>query len=137
MLKSGLEGYINPFVTNKEIRPRTSIVISKSTAKDFLTTITPILEPNPARYLDLMLSSHSYSGFNVGTELVDFYWNIQSKYAQPIAVLAETKNEQQDSNKEKSKDGSSGEPADTEEIPVTSVGFVVTPVKISVKVAEL
>ena len=102
--KESLEGYINPFVTSKEIRPRTSIVISKSSAKDFLKTITPVLEPNPARYLDLMLSSHSYSGYNVGTELVDFYWNVQSKYTQPIAILADTKNiEEESSNSESNK----------------------------------
>ncbi|MBQ9267489.1 MAG: Ger(x)C family spore germination protein [Clostridia bacterium] len=116
LAKEGLEGYINPFVTNKEIRPRTSIVICKSTAKEFLTTITPILEPNPARYLDLMLSSHSYSGFNVGTELVDFYWNVQSKYTQPIAILAKPKenSKKQDSSSGNSGGGGGG-PADAEE----------------------
>lgn len=107
--KESLEGYINPFVTNKEIRPRTSVVISKSSAKDFLKTITPILEPNPARYLDLMLSSHSYSGLNVGTELVDFYWNVQSKYTQPIAILADTKEHQNNSSEGGANEESRGE----------------------------
>ena len=35
--KGSLEGYINPFVTSKEIRPRTSIVISKSSV-----TVAPL-----------------------------------------------------------------------------------------------
>lgn len=100
LAKNNLEGHINPFVTNKEIRPRTSVVICKSTAKDFLSTITPVLETNPARYLDLILSSHSYSGYNVGTELVDFYWNEQSPYAEPIAILAEISNENSNNDDE-------------------------------------
>lgn len=115
--KEGLEGYINPFVTNKEIRPRTSIVVCKSKAEDFLKTITPVLEPNPARYLDLMLSSHSYSGLNIGTELVDFYWNVQSKYTQPIAILADTKENivSFDNDKTENSDSSSqGEASDSE-----------------------
>ena len=108
LAKDGLDGYINPFVTDKEIRPRTSIVISKSSAEEFLKTITPVLEPNPARYLDLILSSHSYSGLNIGSELVDFYWNIQSKYTQPIAILANTKeNSTNNSQENSSNDGNS------------------------------
>lgn len=103
LAKDGLEGYINPFVTNKEIRPRTSVVVCKSTSREFLSTITPVLETNPARYLDLILSSHSYSGYNIGTELVDFYWNEQSPYVEPIAILAEIS----DNNSGNSKDSNS------------------------------
>lgn len=100
LAKDGLEGYINPFVTNKEIRPRTSVVVCKSTSREFLSTITPVLETNPARYLDLILSSHSYSGYNIGTELVDFYWNEQSPYVEPIAILAEISNNNSGNSKD-------------------------------------
>lgn len=107
LAKAGLEGYINPFVTNKEIRPRTSVVVCKASSREFLSTITPVLETNPARYLDLILSSHSYSGYNIGTELVDFYWNEQSPYVEPIAILAEISN----SNSENSKSDKDNSPS--------------------------
>lgn len=112
LAKEGLAGYINPFVTNREIRPSTAIVISKSKAKDFISTITPVLETDPARYLDLILSSYTYSGYSVGAELVDFYWNTQSKYAEPIAILADveqTENSSPSTQKDEKEESSSSE----------------------------
>ena len=98
LAKEGLEGYINPFVSNREIRPTSSVVVSKSSAKDFLSTIAPKLETNPARYLDLMLSSHYYSGYSVSSELLNFYWDIQSEYEEPIAILAEINTDSEEEN---------------------------------------
>ena len=50
LAKESLEGHINSFLSNPNVRPKTIISICKGKAKDFLENITPVLETSPARY---------------------------------------------------------------------------------------
>lgn len=89
LAKESLEGHINSFLSNPNVRPKTIISVCKGKAKDFLENITPVLETSPARYYELILSSFNYTGLLAGTEILNFYINSKADYKSPIAVMSE------------------------------------------------
>lgn len=89
LAKESLEGHINSFLSNPNVRPKTIISICKGKAKDFLENITPVLETSPARYYELILSSFNYTGRLAETEILNFYVNSKADYKSPIAIMSE------------------------------------------------
>lgn len=88
LAKEGLEGHINSFLSNPNVRPKTIISVCKGNAKDFLENISPVLETSPARYYELILSSFNYTGKLAGTEILNFYMNSKALYKTPVAVMS-------------------------------------------------
>lgn len=88
LAKDGLQGHVNSFLSNPNVRPKTIISVCSGKAKDFLENISPILETSPARYYELILSSFNYTGKLAGTEILNFYMNSKALYKTPIAVMS-------------------------------------------------
>ena len=86
LAKQGIEGHVNSLISNVAIRPRTIVAVCEGSAKDFLETVTPVLETSPARYYELLISSFHYTSRSVGTEVLPFYTKSQSAIESPIAV---------------------------------------------------
>lgn len=85
--EDGLEQHASSFIASKEIRPRNSIIVCEDSARKFLESAVPVLENDPARFYELLLSSANYTGYTVRSELVNFCLDAKSKYVNPIAVL--------------------------------------------------
>ena len=97
LAKSGVQELLNAFVTNREIRPKTSIIVYKGLAKDLLGNLEPILEKNPARYYDLLLDSNQYTGYAIDNNLFDFYLSSKDKLSSPYSLLTEPVREEESS----------------------------------------
>lgn len=83
----GVADYIYTLVNNIEFRPDCYVIISRCDAYYFLKNSTPTLESVPARYYELIANSSYSTGFTESIYLSDFYRNILSVTAQPVAIL--------------------------------------------------
>lgn len=90
LAKEGIDYYLSAFVTNREIRPKTSVIIHKGKAEDFLKNLEPVLESNPARYYDLILDSNEYTGYATDNSLFRFYLSVRDELSSPYAMLTES-----------------------------------------------
>lgn len=90
LAKQNINYYLSALVTNREIRPKTSVIVHKGTAKDFLSNLEPVLEINPARYYELMLDSSEYTGYATDNSLFHFYLSARDEFSSPFAVLTES-----------------------------------------------
>ena len=93
LAQKGLDEILNSLITSREIRPKTSIIIHKGKSKEFLENLEPILEKNPARYYDLLLSSSEYTGYAVDNSLFSFYLSTQDDFSNAFTMITETPNE--------------------------------------------
>lgn len=93
--KEGIQELLNAFVTNREIRPKTSMLVYKGLAKDLLASLEPILEKNPSRYYDLLLDSNQYTGYAIDNTLFHFYLASQDTLSSPYALLTEPVREEE------------------------------------------
>lgn len=89
----GISDYIDTLVNNVEVRPDCYIIISRCDAYSFLSNSTPTLESVPARYYELIVNSSDYTGYTEPLYLSNFYRNILTTSAQPIAILGRSKYE--------------------------------------------
>lgn len=97
LAKEGVQELLNAFITNREIRPKTSIIIYRGLAKDLLGNLEPILEKNPARYYDLLLDSNQYTGYAIDNTLFNFYIASKDTLSSPYALLTEPVREEESS----------------------------------------
>lgn len=95
--QEGINKLLNAFVTNREIRPKTSVIVHKGLAKDLLENLEPILEKNPSRYYDLLLDSNQYTGYAIDNTLFDFYIASKDTLSSPYALLTEPVREEESS----------------------------------------
>lgn len=83
----GLGEYLDTLVNNIELKTDCSVVITKCTAKEYLSKVHPSLEILTARYYEASLNSSQYSAYTVDVTLSEFYSQIKDTYSQGYAVL--------------------------------------------------
>ena len=119
--KEGISEYIFTFANNLEIRPNCHILISKTSAYDFLNNFTPSLESIAARYYELILNSSSYSGYTENNYLYTFYEDMLSTKAEASAILvnlnknASSESKQEGNSADANQNSTSPEEENTEE----------------------
>lgn len=84
--KAGLSGHVNVYMSHAQIRPKVTFAVCEGSAEEFLSEVSPRLEVSPARYYELLFSSHNYTSQTAGSELVDFYTASQSIDREPFAT---------------------------------------------------
>ena len=72
---------------NSEIRPSSSIIISKNTAKAYLDNSSPILENLITKYYEYFPNSGKYTGYLHKATIGDFFNNLISINSEPYAIL--------------------------------------------------
>ena len=97
LAKEGIQELLNAFVTNREIRPKTSVIVYNGLAKELLENLEPVLEKNPSRYYDLLLDSNEYTGYSIDNTLFNFYLSSKDTLASPYALLTEPVREEESS----------------------------------------
>ncbi len=70
-----------------EIRPDCNIIISKSTAKEYITNSKPELENLVAKYYELTPYSNQYTGHIVNATIASFFNSLSANYSDPVAIL--------------------------------------------------
>ncbi|MBP3255009.1 MAG: hypothetical protein J6M60_00750 [Clostridia bacterium] len=91
---NGISDEIYTLTNNSEVRPSTSVVISKSSAEEYLNNSSPILENMITKYYEIFPHSSKYTGYIYNATLGDFYSNLVSIDSEPYAILGGVKNEE-------------------------------------------
>lgn len=88
LAKSGkMHDYIHAMIRGREFRPNIFIAVSRGTAEDYIKSIKPIQEVDPAKYYELKYNTYKYTGFTANTQLGNFYNRQESNSIQAIATL--------------------------------------------------
>jgi len=78
---------VRAIIRSREFRPNMFIAVARGSAKDYLESIKPVQEADPAKYYDLKFDAYKYTGFTANTQMFYFYINEESNAMQPVATL--------------------------------------------------
>lgn len=84
---NGIDEYLYTLINDIELRPDTSIVISKCTAEYYLDNSKPILEKLPARYYEISLNSSEYTAYTENVTIREFFYAITDTVSNAYAIL--------------------------------------------------
>ena len=84
---NGISNEIYTLTNNSEVRKKTSLIVSKSTAKSYLENSSPILELLITKYYQIFPYTSNYTGFIYNATLGDFFNNMLSNTSNPYAIL--------------------------------------------------
>ena len=84
---SGIGEGIFTLSNQVEIRPDSNIIISKSTAKEYIENSKPELENLVAKYYELNLFSQEYVGFTENISISNFFNKLNTTSIEPTAIL--------------------------------------------------
>ena len=91
---SGISDEIYTLINNSEVRPSTSIIISKDTAQNYLDNSSPILENMITKYYEIFPNSTKYTGYTYNATLGEFFNNLVSIDSEPVAILGGVNSEE-------------------------------------------
>lgn len=80
--------YLAPLTRFREFRRNTFVMVTTCPAKDFLKEIQPVLEDNPAKYLELLTGGNRYTEFIPDSTFYNFYNPLKQRAQSPLAALA-------------------------------------------------
>lgn len=83
----GIESEIYTLSNQVEIRPDCNIIISKSSAKQYITNSKPELENLVVKYYELTPYSNEYTGHITNATISNFFNALSSNYGDPVAIL--------------------------------------------------
>lgn len=84
---SGIKEEIFSLANKVQIRPDTNILISTSTASDYISSVKPNLENLVTKFYAIFPDSSEYTGYTVDADLGSFMNNMMSVVSQPVAML--------------------------------------------------
>ncbi|KAF1084442.1 Spore germination protein B3 precursor [Sporotomaculum syntrophicum] len=94
MAKDGSMGVIVPGLTQfRETRGTAFIAVARQKPEEILNKMTPFLETNPAKYIELLAGNQSFTGYIPGEKLQDFYNDLKIGGINPVALLFAVSNE--------------------------------------------
>ncbi|MCF8010767.1 MAG: Ger(x)C family spore germination protein [Clostridiales bacterium] len=88
LARNNMETYLAPLVRYHEFRRNTHILVSDKKAKDIIKDTQPIMEDNPAKYIETLTDSRRHSGFFPESRVNNFYNSAKSIGAEPVAIMA-------------------------------------------------
>lgn len=103
----GISKDVYSLMNNIQIRPDTSIIVSKCMAKDFIENSEPDLESSLSQYYEITPKSNEYTGYTDYATIGKFYNNLRSDTSEAYAILGglnngtDTNNSKSSSNSEK------------------------------------
>lgn len=99
LAKEGILHLVREMIRNREFRRKMTFVVSRTTAEEYIRSINPALEINPAKYYDLHYNSGRYTGTSPYLTLLNMYNRMMSADRQPAAILASVNKSGLESNK--------------------------------------
>ncbi|HEX3031730.1 MAG TPA: Ger(x)C family spore germination protein, partial [Bacillota bacterium] len=88
LAEQGIANYLHGVVRGREFRPNLALVVSRTTAEEYIKSVNPIQEIDPSKYYGLNYSSYRFTGFTADTGFVNVLSGMKSLCIQPVAVLA-------------------------------------------------
>lgn len=87
LAKKGIKREIYSFTNKVQIRPDTNVIISTSSAKEYIESVEPSFENLVSKFYALLPDSSKYTGYTANIELGQFMNRIVSQTGQPVAIL--------------------------------------------------
>lgn len=87
LASQGISDYIYTLLNNVEMNHHASVIISKTTADEFLNFSKPELEDLASRYYDVSLTSNEYTGYTQNVSLIKFFSGCTDSFTNPVATL--------------------------------------------------
>jgi spore germination protein KC len=88
LAETDINRYLHGIERGREFRPDIFLVVSNCPAEEYLKNVKPTLESNPSKYYELLLGK-KFTAFYPSTRLNDFYYENESDYRQPVAILSD------------------------------------------------
>lgn len=108
MLNNGIGDEIFSLINNEEIRPTANLIISKTTAYDYLNNSNPNLEKLTTQYYETFSMTGRFTGYFANLTIGDFYNNLSSPHSDPTAILGGLNSTARQEAEKKSQESSSG-----------------------------
>lgn len=83
----GISKEIYSLMNKVQVRPDSNIVISTSSAQEYLESVSPTLENLVAKFYEILPRSSEYTGFTSNIKLSDFFYQLENHAGQPVAIL--------------------------------------------------
>ncbi|MHB8170561.1 MAG: Ger(x)C family spore germination protein [Thermincolia bacterium] len=78
---------LRTFGRYREIRRDLFVMIAEGKAKDIITSLKPVLEQNPAKFIETLVLNASFTGLMPKTQLHDYLTNMESRALEATAIL--------------------------------------------------
>ena len=88
LAKEGIHQYIHAIIRGREFRPNMFVLVSRDSAEEYIRSVKPSLEVNPAKYYEMNLEAFRYTAFTGNTTLINFYLQEECTCSQAVATLA-------------------------------------------------
>jgi spore germination protein KC len=69
------------------------LAISKEKPEEILEKMKPVIEPNPAKYIELLASTQNFTGFIPNVQLQEFYNELKVEGVDPASILVAASDE--------------------------------------------
>lgn len=102
--KSGIENIIETIKRSEELRPDIFFAVAQGGANEYLTSVKPEMEVNPAQYYQLIFGKNHFTGVPNDTA-VQFFFGITSDDYDSIIPVAGVIKESDDSSNSESQNG--------------------------------
>ena len=87
LASQNISNLLYSLMNKTQLRPSCNVIISKSTAKDFIKNVQPNLENLIAKFYEIAPISGKYTGYTSNIKLGEFFNQFISKTGQPTAML--------------------------------------------------
>ncbi len=87
LARSGISKEIYSLMNKVQVRPDSNVIISTTTAQEYIESVKPGLENLVAKFYEILPRSSEYTGFTSDIQLIDFFRNLESKATEPVAIL--------------------------------------------------
>jgi len=90
LLKLGISEIVYTLINNVELRPDCNVIISRSTAYDFLSESRSEIESITAKYYEIIATSSKYTGYTSNINIANVFDRITDTFGEACAILGST-----------------------------------------------
>ncbi len=105
----GILDYIYTLENNIELRSNCNVLVSTSTAEEFINSSTPILEHSTSKYYEIITTASRYSGYTSNATLNTVYTSIADDFSETSTMLGNVQKEEGSEDESSSGGDSSSE----------------------------
>ncbi len=109
LASQGISDYIYTLENNIELRSNCNILVSTSTAEEFINSSTPILEHSTSKYYEIITTASRYSGYTSNATLNTVYTSIADDFSETSTMLGNVQKEEGSEDESSSGGDSSSE----------------------------
>ena len=106
---NGIATEIYSLINNEDVRPTANLVVSKSTAYEYLNNSKPNIEKLTTQYYETFSITGRFTGYFSNITIGDFYNDLSGTYNQPTAILGGLNSTARKENSQSSSQGNSGQ----------------------------